>query len=492
MNNLPRQKLCELIARFGTSLCDEPGRCEGYLRDYCPQHRREVNVLVTALKESVAADLLSVSESMPVEVVLGRLVKRLRDHHGTEEQTARWAVESWALALGKITKESLTHTAAAPATITPKQASTAVRSDRSAVPSISAPLKTASRPLRSFPFVFAILFLLLATGAGGAWYYFGVMVPKAEEVRKDKERLERLAEDAVTIRKDKEKADAEEKQKQMAVQLERERLLKEAERKKLAAANEFNTASIGDKRVVDLGSGAKLTLCYCPSGSFTMGSPAGEAGRFANEEQVPVKISRGYWLAQTECTQAQWRAVMGTEPSQFKGNDLPVELVSWEDAQEFMVKLNVRNVLPAGWQWSLPTEAQWEYACRAGTTTTFSFGDSLGSQQANFDGNSPYGGASKGPYLEKTSPVGSYAANAWGLQDMHGNVFEWCRDWGETKLPGGTDPRGASSGSSRVFRGGSWGDGGHGCRSAYRFALGPGDRLELVGFRVASVPVGAE
>jgi serine/threonine protein kinase len=129
-----------------------------------------------------------------------------------------------------------------------------------------------------------------------------------------------------------EKADAEEKARVMAAQLERERLLKEAEMKKQAAANDFNTAQIGDTRVVDLGSGVKLTLCYCPAGSFTMGSPVDEADRSDDEDQVQVRLTKGFWLAKTECTQAQWRAVMGTEPSFFKGDDLPVEQVSWEDA----------------------------------------------------------------------------------------------------------------------------------------------------------------
>jgi formylglycine-generating enzyme required for sulfatase activity/uncharacterized protein YgiM (DUF1202 family) len=257
-----------------------------------------------------------------------------------------------------------------------------------------------------------------------------------------------------------------------------------------AAGNDFNTAQIGDTRVVDVGSGVKLTLCYIPPGSFTMGSPASEANRSDDEDQVQVRISKGFWLAKTECTQAQWRAVMGAEPSHFKGDDLPVESVSWEDAQAFMAKLNGKNVLPAGWKWSLPSEAQWEYACRAGTMTATSYGDSLSSMQANFDGNEPYGSASKGPYLEKTSPVGSYAANAWGLQDMHGNVSEWCSDWYADKLPGGTDPMGAFSGTHRVGRGGSWNFRGLNCRSAGRDWLDTGFGNDSGGFRCALVVAG--
>jgi formylglycine-generating enzyme required for sulfatase activity/serine/threonine protein kinase len=242
-------------------------------------------------------------------------------------------------------------------------------------------------------------------------------------------------------------------------------------------ANDFNNAKIGDTRVVDLGSGVKLTLCYCPPGSFTMGSPASEADRFANEDQVQVRITKGYWLARTECTQAQWRAVMNTEPSSFKGDDLPVEQVSWEDAQEFLAKLNNRKVLPEGWKWSLPSEAQWEYACRAGTTTPYA-GEL--EQMAWYDGNSG----------STTHVVGTKAANAWGLQDMHGNVNEWYSDWYAEKLPGGNDPMGASSGSSRVLRGGSWRNNGQYCRSACRDRLVPGLRSNSLGFRAAAVPVG--
>jgi sulfatase modifying factor 1 len=320
----------------------------------------------------------------------------------------------------------------------------------------------------------------------------------AEAARIAKEKAEtetaRIAQERATAeaaRIAQERADAEEKQRQMASQLERERVIREEEMKKQADANDFNTGKVGDTRVVDLGGGVKLTLCYCPPGSFTMGSPVTEANRRDDEDQVPVKISRGFWLAKTECTQAQWHAVMGTEPSRFKGDDLPVEQVSWEDTQAFMATLNGKNLLPAGWQWSLPTEAQWEYACRAGTKTAFSFGDTLSSKQANFDGSLPLGSEIKGPFLEKTSPVGSYAANAWGLQDMHGNVWEVCEDasHGGRKLPGGTAPVG-SGGSDRVDRGGSWGSmGEQNCRSASRGRGGSDHRSDRHGFRAASVPV---
>ena len=223
-----------------------------------------------------------------------------------------------------------------------------------------------------------------------------------------------------------------------------------------------------------------------------MGSPKTEEGRTDDEDQVPVQITRGYWLAQTECTQGQWEALMGSNPSNFKGSkNLPVEQVSWYDAQGLITKLNEAVRLPDGWTFSLPTEAQWEYACRAGKPGAFAFGDTLTSQQANFDGNFPYPSTStsKGSYLEKTTDVAHYSANAWGLYDMHGNVLEWCKDeWdGKSKLIGGRNPE-SQTGSFRVFRGGSWYGYGRGCRSAYRDRYVPAFRCDDLGFRVAAVP----
>ncbi|MCX6866455.1 MAG: formylglycine-generating enzyme family protein, partial [Verrucomicrobia bacterium] len=195
---------------------------------------------------------------------------------------------------------------------------------------------------------------------------------------------------------------------------------------------------------------------------------------------VNVKLSKGFWMAQTECTQAQWVAVMGGNPSQFKGDDLPVETVSWNDVQIFIAKLNDAKTLPAGWKAALPTEAQWEYACRAGTKTAFSFGKTLTAKQANIERS-----------LDKTSAVASYPANAWGLYDMHGNVWEWCLDWLGDILVGGTDPSGGPSGPGRGIRGGAWRDDANYCRAAYRNYAPPNYSAgSNVGFRVAlsSVP----
>jgi sulfatase modifying factor 1 len=250
---------------------------------------------------------------------------------------------------------------------------------------------------------------------------------------------------------------------------------------------------VGGRYESVLPGGGKLAFRYCPPGNFMMGSPAAEKDRSDDEKQVPVRITKGYWLAETECTQGQWQAVMGANPSKFSGSpQLPVGQVSWDDVQGFLEKLNRASGLPVGWKWALPTEAQWEYGCRAGTTTVFSFGDSLGSREANFDGNYPYGNASKGTYLEKTAAVGSYAANGWGLHDMHGNVWEWCADWYDETLTSGADPEGPNTGVSRVRRGGSWDGSAAFCRAADRNWFQPGNRAYSLGFRPALVPSGSK
>ena len=257
-------------------------------------------------------------------------------------------------------------------------------------------------------------------------------------------------------------------------------------------ANPLDAGAIGKPHQVTLPGGVKLALCWCPAGSFMMGSPETEADRYDNEAQVQVTLTQPFWLGTTPTTQAQWVALMGSNPSYFKGDDLPVESVSAKQADAFITKLNEKVPLK-GWKWVLPTEAQWEYACRAGTTTPFSFGSELNGKEANCDGNCPCGTETKGPYLNKTTMVGSYPANGWGLHDMHGNVCEWCRDlWDSaTPLPGGTNPLG-TTGSDRVGRGGSWNYVARYCRAASRNWNNPGFRYHDLGCRVAAVPAGAE
>ena len=213
-----------------------------------------------------------------------------------------------------------------------------------------------------------------------------------------------------------------------------------------------------------------------------MGSPASEAKRADNERQHRVRLSKGFMMGVTEVTQAQWRAVMGSNPSHFKGDDLPVEKVSWHDAVVFCKNLSHKE----GQTYRLPTEAEWEYACRAGTTTAFNTSNTISVNQANYNGVFTYGTGRKGVYRKKTIAVGSFQPNAWDLYDMHGNVYEWCSDWrGDYPRGQVTDPTGAASGVWHVLRGGAWSNGPWGCRSASRSGDAPG-RTDYLGFRVVS------
>ena len=235
----------------------------------------------------------------------------------------------------------------------------------------------------------------------------------------------------------------------------------------------------GEAKAVNVGA-QTVVLHWCPAGSFTMGSPIGEDGRFDDETQHRVTLTKGFWMGETEVTQGLWKEVMGGgNPSGFKsGDDYPVERVSWGDCQEFLRKLNARSP-QAGYEWRLPTEAQWEYACRAGATGAFG-GTGRLDDMGWYSDNSG----------RQTHPVGKKTANAWGLYDMHGNVWEWCADWYGSYLTGTvTDPPGPSSGPGRVSRGGSWCNSARLSRSANRDSGDPGARTYALGFRVALVPV---
>ena len=228
----------------------------------------------------------------------------------------------------------------------------------------------------------------------------------------------------------------------------------------------------GGRQVLSV-AGVKVALRWCPPGSFMMGSPSGERDRDSDETQHRVTLTRGFWLMETEVTQELWKAVMGNNPSSFKGARRPVEEVSWHDAVEFCRKLSRLT----GKEWSLPTEAEWEYACRAGTQTAYSFGDYAGKlgDYAWYNKNS----------RSRTHPVGQKLANAWGLFDMHGNVYEWCADWYDDYGSGAVvDPTGpADVHSFRVFRGGGWLNNAGYCRSADRIGDTPGYEYDFLGLR---------
>jgi formylglycine-generating enzyme required for sulfatase activity len=237
-------------------------------------------------------------------------------------------------------------------------------------------------------------------------------------------------------------------------------------------------------------------LRWIPPGRFWMGSPEGEWDRSGNEgPRHEVQFAEGFWLADTACAQALWTAVMGENPSRFKDAEessrRPVERVSWDDVQTFLSRINERV---DGLDLALPSEAQWEYACRAGTDTPFSFGSKIDPGMVNYDDNYPYRDARGGLYREETVPVGILPPNSWGLYEMHGNVWEWCADdWFESHdgAPKHGVVRiatnGAARGAERVLRGGSWGDPAGFCRSACRFGYHPAVRNVGIGFRCARV-----
>jgi formylglycine-generating enzyme required for sulfatase activity len=225
-----------------------------------------------------------------------------------------------------------------------------------------------------------------------------------------------------------------------------------------------------------------------PGGIFLMGSPTSEQGRGQDERLHEVKIS-AFSISTDEVTQKTWRRFSGKNPSHFArcGPDCPVESISWNEAVQFIASLNARF---PGRNYRLPTEAQWEYACRAGTSTPFSTGDRLTTGQANFDGRYRRPGQPRGSNRGRPLPAGSFPSNPWGLRDMHGNVWEWCSDW-YGPYPAGPvrDPAGPESGALKVIRGGSFYFDQNSCRCALRYTHSPADRGMSVGFRLAADPL---
>jgi formylglycine-generating enzyme required for sulfatase activity len=237
-------------------------------------------------------------------------------------------------------------------------------------------------------------------------------------------------------------------------------------------------------------------------GQFTMGSPTGESSRGKDEVQHRVTLS-DFYLGKFAVTQQEFEEVMDSNPSHFQGQDLPMENVTWFEAVSFCNELSkLEGFIPAysitgsgenisvTWNhaangYRLPTEAEWEYACRAGTTTPFHTGANITPDQANYYGTYPYNDAPSGRYRESTVPVGRMSPNAWGLHEMHGNVWEWCWDWYGEYSPGAqTNPAGSDTGTFRINRGGGWNDFGRHLRSAYRAAHNPENRTFNIGFRL--------
>jgi formylglycine-generating enzyme required for sulfatase activity len=236
-----------------------------------------------------------------------------------------------------------------------------------------------------------------------------------------------------------------------------------------------------------------LTMVEVPPGTFTMGSPPNEPGRTALERPHQVTITRPFYLGQHEVTQQEWRAVVGEPSSHFAdcGPRCPAETVSYDDVQRFLAAIN-QAPSPVEFVYRLPTEAEWEYVCRAGTTTPFGTGDTITTLQANFNGREPYGASAPGLFRERPVRAGGFAPGPWGLADMHGNVAEWTSDWFEAyAAEADTDPRGPASGELRAVRGGSWASGASAVRCAVRAGAAPTLRDSRIGFRVAADRPGA-
>lgn len=331
LNDQPRQQLHYLIAQYSPTVCDDARRCEAILKDLCPEYKRELNLLIAALKEKIPQELSKAPAHIPPDFTIKLLAQRLHDHLGIAEHFAFWAVESWALALNII-----------------QQNKTDWQDEQT-----------------------GIEFLLINAG------------------------------------------------------------------------------------------------------SFLMGSNIGEPDKNPNERLHKVTIEHDFYLAKYPITQAQWQSIMGNNPSQFRGDRHPVERVSWLDVQQFIEKLSTLSKQT----FRLPTEAEWEYACRAGTTTAFYTGDNLDLNQANFANQ-----------IGKTSPIGLYPANPWGLYDMIGNVLEWTGSEYDEHYQGletKTAQKGASS--WRVVRGGLWNSEARNLRSANRHSYTADFRYSSIGFRLVRV-----
>ena len=269
-----------------------------------------------------------------------------------------------------------------------------------------------------------------------------------------------------------------------------ERLVRECRLRELYALG--MTIPLPTRRVA-VGADSAMELVFVPPGRFLMGSdrPPEEAYLKTDERPVHlVRLTRGFWLGSQLVTQGQWHSLLGIQPrSGFRGRLLPVAGVSWLDCQEFLDALSRQHAR----SFRLPTEAEWEYACRALTTTVFSQGNSLSSHQANFDGRHPHGNAPLGPWLSAPTSIGSYPPNGFGLCDMLGNLWEWCSDWWDGayyRVSPTEDPPGPLRGTSRIVRGGSWYSWGFICRCANRDRMAPETSTDNNGFRVAMTEPG--
>ena len=514
MHDLPRQKLSELLAKHGHSLCDDAKKLEGLLKDVLHnEHKRETFVLISALREGVAHELRGATSGMPPTALAAKLARQLCDNLGLDDAVARWSVESWAIALGiEITQPNV-------------------------VPTVQVPKTKATGPTTRQTQNLGVDLAAIAMQHREK--------ARQDQVRAEQDRVKVAQAEALAVQMQKEAetraAQLQKEAKANAIPVQKEaKRLAEQTRDFAAAARMLegidppwrdaklyeNICSYRDKvttldaaiqkavhqgrlqflrgRVQELlklqpqrddmrrllevlpdepelareftnSIGMKFVLIQ--PGEFMMGSNE------ADNEKPPhmVEITQPFYLGVYPVTQAEYQAVMGTNPSHFTGNSrLPVEQVSWDDAVVCAQKLSHLSAEQAhGLTYRLPSEAEWEYACGAGSTGKWCFGDQESQlvDYAWFDGNC-------GP---RTHPVGGKKANNWGLHDMHGNIWEWCVDWYGSNYSAAMlmDPQGPTTGSDRVYRGGGWFDVAANCRAALRRRNVPTLRVSGMGFRLA-------
>ena len=352
-----------------------------------------------------------------------------------------------------------------------------VSSTKASAPELArVPPTVTAKKTKVGPWIFAACAVL-------GMFVFGVVVSNQTKVS---ERRARQAETArMDAQREQERIAVEQAQEAGATQRSRQATETQASEKESARRAEIGDRP-GEEREFEIAPGVMMRMCWIPPGEFVMGSPADELGRSPDETQHRVTLTHGFWLGKYEVTQAQWEAVVGSNPSQFKGIILPVESVSWNDISGsggFLEKANQQGASKGGFY--LPTEAQWEYACRAGTTTALNSGEDLTTSMGaclNLTTIAWYGKNSN----EETHRGGLKKANAWGLHDMHGNVWEWCMDWtGNYPSQAITDPRGPNSNSIRAVRGGGWVSDAGSCRIAARRNYPQNGVNNYVGFRLA-------
>jgi formylglycine-generating enzyme required for sulfatase activity len=435
MLDIPRETLIQIVSRFGIDVSDDPKRCEALLRDLCGSHKREIVILVAAIREGVTADLRQSQGSIPQRVLIERFSQRLHDNLGVVPDLARWSVESWAIALETI-HPIKTITGAFGGTL---KDSVSRRSSSEPSP-------------RRCPSCKAI---------NKAYYEFcsNCREPLLSECFKCGQKTPLLERFCFECR---------DKQSETSFITHQQ-----GEASALADSCGLVISYLNKNSSILINSvGIKFQLIS--SGKFLMGSTN-------TTEEKPihqVKIIQPFYMGIHEVTQAQYEQVTGMNPSKFKGSLNPVEQVSWVDAVNFCRMLsNLPAEKAAGRTYRLPAEAEWEYSCRAGTTTEYSFGnnDSGLELYAWFESNSGC----------KTHPVGQKRPNAWGLYDMHSNVWEWCSDWYKPyRLDKLLYQQRIVNVFHRVVRSGGWSNHASNCRVASRSGFDPSDRDYDLGFRL--------